>query len=250
MLTSWVLEKLEAHKEEGMLLLRDSLRLLPEADGAVHRFANDNGFTVVIASTNLVFRELFEKTFASKDATKLLLVDRAPVRRRSHSSLAKAPPPFYPDFLSRVPESARIDIDLRQYLIEKTGDPNWPQETNDPRFARLITGCLENVLRAHSNLRAAHPSRFTDHDFKAIVAYSALGVPEAAFKRAEARSYWRIGLLGYHALEELDSLAPEVARSIRDELRSAPSPFCWFADNPAEMVVRAFYLAVILAQHF
>jgi len=250
MLTSWVLEKLEAHKDEGMLLLRDSLRLLPEADGAVHRFANDNGFTVVIASTNLVFRELFEKTFASKDARKLLLVDRAPVRRRSHSSLTKAPPPFYPDFLSRVPESARIDINLRQYLIEKTGDPNWPQETNDPRFARLITGCLENVLRAHSNLRAAHPSRFTDHDFKAIVAYSALGVPEAAFKRAEARSYWRIGLLGHHALEELDSLAPEVARSIRDELRSAPSPFCWFADNPAEMVVRAFYLAAILAQHF
>jgi len=250
MLASWVLEKLEAHSDEDMLLVRDSLRLLPEADGEVHRFANDNGFTVVIASTNLVFRELFEKASTSKDAKKLLLVDRAPVRRRSYSSLTKAPPPFYPDFLSRVPESARIDINLRQYLIEKTGDPNWPQETNDPRFASLITGCLENVLRAHSNLRAAHSTRFTDHDFKAIVAYSALGIPEAAFKRTGAKSYWRIGLLGHRALEELDSLAPEVARPIRDELRRAPSPFCWFADHPAELVVRAFYLAAILAQHF
>jgi len=252
MLSNWVLEKLEAQKDASMLLVRDSLRLLPEADGAVHRFANDNGFTVVIASTNLVFRELFEKASMSKDAKKILLIDRAPVRRRSHSSLAKAPPPFYPDFLSKVPETARIDVNLRQYLIEKTGDPNWPQETNEPRFARLISSCLENVLKAHSNLRAAHPTRFTDHDFKAIVAYSALGIPEAAFKLkwAEAKSYWRIGLLGHHALEELDSLVPEVARPIREELRGAPSPFCWFADHPAEIVVRSFYLAAILAQHF
>jgi len=95
----------------------------------------------------------------------------------------------------------------------------------------------------------AHPTRFTDHDFKTIVAYSALGVPEAAFKRPEARSYWRIALIGYPALEELDSLAPEVARSIRDELRSAPAPFCWFADSPPEMIVRAFYLSTILSQH-
>jgi hypothetical protein len=95
----------------------------------------------------------------------------------------------------------------------------------------------------------AHPSRFTDHDFKTIVAYSALGVPEAAFKRPEARSYWRIALIGYPALEELDSLAPEVARSIRDELRSAPPPFCWFADSPPELIVRAFYLSTILSPH-
>lgn len=249
MLSSWVLEKLEALKDERILLVQDSLRLLPEADGAVHRFANENGFTAIIASTNLVFRELFEKATASKETKKLLLIDRAPARRRSHASLTKAPPPFYPDLLSRTAETARIDISLRQFLIEKTGDPNWPQESNDPRFARLITGSIDAVLKAHASLRVADPARFTDRDFKTIVAYSALGVPEAAFKRPEARIYWRIGLIGYPALEELDSLAPEVAHSIRDELRSAPAPFCWFADSPPELIVRAFYIAAILVQH-
>jgi len=249
MLSSWVIEKLEALKDEQILLVQDSLRLLPEADGAVHRFANERGFTVIIASTNLVFRELFEKATVSKETKKLLLIDRAPARRRAHASLTKAPPPFYPDILARTADTARIDISLRQFLIEKTGDPNWPQEANDPRFARLITGSIDAVLKAHASLRVAHPTRFTDHDFKTIVAYSALGVPEAAFKRPEARSYWRIALIGYPALEELDSLAPEVARSIRDELRSAPAPFCWFADSPPEMIVRAFYLSTILSQH-
>jgi len=249
MLSSWVIEKLEALKDEQILLVQDSLRLLPEADGTVHRFANERGFTVIIASTNLVFRELFEKATVSKETKKLLLIDRAPARRRAHASLTKAPPPFYPDLLARTADTARIDISLRQFLIEKTGDPNWPQEANDPRFARLITGSIDAVLKAHASLRVAHPTRFTDHDFKTIVAYSALGVPEAAFKRPEARSYWRIALIGYPALEELDSLAPEVARSIRDELRSAPAPFCWFADSPPEMIVRAFYLSTILSQH-
>ncbi|KUK98166.1 MAG: PglZ domain-containing protein [Anaerolineaceae bacterium 46_22] len=249
MLSSWVIEKLEALRDEQILLVQDSLRLLPEADGTVHRFANEKGFTVIIASTNLVFRELFEKANASKETKKLLIIDRAPARRRAQASLTKAPPPFYPDILARTADTARIDISLRQFLIEKTGDPNWPQEANDPRFARLIMGSIDAVLKAHASLRVAHPTRFTDHDFKTIVAYSALGVPETAFKRPEARSYWRIALIGYPALEELDSLAPEVARSIRDELRSASAPFCWFADSPPEMIVRAFYLSTILSQH-
>jgi len=249
MLSSWVLKKLQTLKEEQILLVQDSLRLLPETEGAVHRFANESGFTVIIASTNLVFRELYEKATASKETKKLLLIDRAPARRRAHASLTKAPPPFYPDLLSKIAKTAQIDISLRQFLIEKTGDPNWPQESNDPRFARLITGRIEAVLKAHASLRVAHPTRFTDHDFKTIVAYSALGVPEAAFKRPEAKTYWRIGLFGYPALEELDSLASKVAHSIRDELRSAPAPFCWFADSPPELIVRAFYLSTILVQH-
>lgn len=247
--SSWLISRLEPIKDYTCILVRDHLRLLSETGGALHRFANENGFTMIIASTNLVFRELFEKATASKEAKKLLLIDRAPARRRAHASLTKAPPPFYPDLLSRTVEAARIDLSLRQFLIEKTGDPTWPQEANDPRFARLITGSIDAVLKAHASLRVAHPTRFTDHDFKTIVAYSALGVPEAAFKRPEARSYWRIALVGYPALEELDSLAPEVARSIRDELRGAPAPFCWFADSPPELIVRAFYLSTILSQH-
>jgi hypothetical protein len=249
MISSWVIEKLEALKDEQILLVRDSLHLLPEADGAIHRFANENGFTVIIAATNLVFRELFEKAAVSEETKKLLLIDRAPVRRRVHTSLTKAPPPFYPDLIARTADKARIDLSLRKFLIDRTGDPHWPQETNDPRFARLITGSIDAVLKAHASLRAAHPTRFTDDDFKTIVAYSALGVPETAFKRPEARTYWRIALIEHRILEELASLAPEVASFIRKKLRRAPAPFCWFASSPPELTVRAFYLSTMLSQH-
>ena len=248
-LSAWLISRLDTIKEQNCILVRDPLRLLAEVDGSLHRFANENAFTLLIASTNLVFRELFEKATVSREAKKLLLIDRAPARRRAHASLTKAPPPFYPDLLSKTATNARVDISLRHFLIEKTGDPNWPQEANNPRFARLITGSIDSVLKAHTSLRVAHPTRFTDRDFKTIVAYSALGVPEAAFKKPEPQSYWRIGLIGYPALDELDSLAPEVAQSIREELRKAPAPFCWFADSPPEQIVRAFYLSTILSQH-
>jgi len=248
MLSEWVTQKLETLKTESLILLRDSLRLLPESD--VHQFANENGFTVVEFSTNLAFRDLFERISISKEVKKLIILDRAPVRRTAQTALSIAPPPFYPDLLYKIPDSARLDISLRQFLIDITGDPNWPQECNASRFARLIIGSLEGVLKAHSSLRAAHQSRFTDHDFKTIVAYAALGAPEAAFKLPEAGIYWKVALLGNQALEELYDIAPEVACSIREELRSAPPPFCWFADHQPEPVVRAFYLATILTQHF
>jgi hypothetical protein len=249
MLRDWTLEKFEAVKDSHRVLLRDSLRLLPEADGEIHRFARENGFTVIVAATNLVFRELYEKAVASSDAKKLLVIDRAPLRRRTQITVTKAPPPFYPDLLAETPENARIELDLRQFMIETTGDPLWPQDVNDPSFARLIADNLDAILRAHDNLRTAHKGRFTDHDFKTIVAFAALGVPDSAFKKLKAEDYWKIGLLGHENLNRLESIASEVTKPILDELRKAPSPFCWFADHDADLVIRVFYLSVILSQH-
>lgn len=118
MLSSWLIDRLEEMKDEQILLVQDPLRLLPETDGAVHRFANENGFTVIIASTNLVFRELYEKATAAKDTNKLLVIDRAPVRRRTHASMTKALRST--PILARTKKTARIVISLRQFLIE-----NW-----------------------------------------------------------------------------------------------------------------------------
>ena len=250
MISVWTLSKLEVVSEKAHVLIRDPLRLLPEADGALHTFARKNGYAVIVASTNLVFRELYEQAVEDSEIQKLLVIDRAPARRRAHLSRMKAPPPFYPDFLDKVSPEARITLDLRQFLIEITGDPDWPSISNDPRYARLISKNLSGVIRAHKNLRVTDPSRFSDNDFKVIIAYAALGIPESAFKSLESEDYWRIGLLGHGALEELDALAPEITKPIRDELRGAPAPFCWFADHDAESVLKAFYLAVILSQHF
>jgi len=249
MMQSWIISKLEPVKEYNRVLVRDPLQLLGEGDGTMHRFACENGYTVVKAATNLAFRDLYDRVCADPEITKILIIDRAPARRRSTSSITKAPPPFYPDLLALTPADCRINLDLRQFLKEATGDDNWPAETSDPRYARLIVRNLEAVQRAHKNLRAAHPTRFDDHDFRIIVAFAALGVAESAFKKPNAEDYWKIGLLSYEALEELETLTPEITKPIRDELRKAPAPFCHFANYSADLVVRAFYLSVILSQH-
>ena len=98
-------------------------------------------------------------------------------------------------------------------------------------------------------LRAADNKRFTDADFKKIIAFAALGVPESAFKTLDAEDYWRIGLVGHEALRELDDLAPEITATIKDDLLKAPAPFKWLRDHNPDVVVRAFYLSVILEQH-
>ncbi len=249
MLHDWILSKLETIKDFNHVLVRDPLHILSEVDGTIHTFARTNGFTVVVAATNLVFRELYERVTSDPETKKLLVIDRAPARRRSSPSVMKAPPPFYPDLLANTSVEARIDIDLRQFLIDKTGDRDWPWEVNEPLYARLIVSHLEAVLRAYQNLRTAHERRFTDADFKTIVAFASLGVADAAFKKLDAQDYWKIGLLAHEALEELESLTPETTTPIRKELINAPAPFCFFANHDAETVVRAFYVSLILSQH-
>ena len=249
MIMRWVLDKLELMKDEPFVLVKDSLRLLPEQEGEIHRFAKANQYTVLVASTNLVFRELLESIKKSGKKVKLLVIDRTPDRRKTSATAARAPALLYPDLLCRIKNDAIIDVKMRRFLIDYTGDPGWPVDSDDPRFARLIAGSLGAAIKAHAGLRDADPQRFTDTDFKAIVAYASLGVPEAAFKKQNTRQYWRIGLVGRQAIENLASFSSDIADSVRANLRQAPTPFCWLADSPQEPVIRAFYLAVILSQH-
>lgn len=249
-ITDWVIGKLEPLGERPRVLLRDPHQLLAERDPALHEFAVGHGFTVITAATNLVFRELYQNALAAAGASKLLVIDRAPAARRQSHALHQAPAPFYPDLLAATPPEARIELDVRQLLRERTGDPGWPAEANEHRYARLIVGNLNGVLRAHQNLRTAHPGRFTDDDFKRIVAFAALGVPESAFKRLGAEDYWKIGLEGHDALTELSTLAPEATGAIKKELLKAPAPFRWLAQHDPDTVTEALLLSAILAQHF
>jgi len=247
-ISNWVLTRLQSVTEHTHVLVRDPLQILSESDGVIHAFARNNGFTVIVTATNLVFRELYESVMESK-TQKILVIDRAPAGRRGRISIDKAPPPFYPDFLAKVRPEALIDIDLQQYLKETTRDTNWPREVNEPYYARLIARNLDAVMRAHRNLRNADSKRFTDYDLKTIVSYSAFGVADSAFKKLDAEDYWKIGLLAHEALGELQPIAPDITAHIRDELSKAPVPFCWFAKYDADIVLRAFYLSVILSQH-
>ncbi|MEQ8191741.1 MAG: PglZ domain-containing protein, partial [Candidatus Eremiobacterota bacterium] len=162
---------------------------------------------------------------------------------------SKAPPLLYPDFLVNTTEESRIDLNLRDYLVEKTSDPNWPKEVNELRYARLVLKYLPHIIKAHSNLKSVSRERFTDDDFKKIITFAVLGIPDSAFKKLNPEDYWKIGIAGYEVMEELDSIAPEITKIIIDELKKAPAPFCFISDYGMEAVIRAFYLSVILSQH-
>ena len=109
---------------------------------------------------------------------------------------------------------------------------------------------LDGAFRAHENLRAASPDRFTDQDLQTIIAFAALGVPEAAFKKLTTSDYWKIGLRGHHELRGLEQLMPEITETITAKLKKAPAPFCYLAEKyDPDTVIRAFYLSAVLAQH-
>jgi hypothetical protein len=249
-LNDWLLGKLEPLKDSKRILVRDPLQLFNKAEGVIHNFAKENGFTVIVAATNLVFRDLYEQAVDDADVKKILALDRTPAKRRKVQSPNQAPPLFYPDLLADTPANGRIEVDLRQFLQETTNDPLWPPATNDRQYARLILDHLGGVIRAHQNLVATSRGQFTDHDFQTIVAYAALGIPESAFKSHDTLDYWKIGLQGHAVLRDLADLSPEATRLIKGELKKAPEPFCWFVDREPEQVIRAFYLSVILSQHF
>src|SRR6266568_2744962 len=181
----WFLHKLDAIKDEPAILVRDSLQLLPERDNSIHNFASEHGYTVIVAATNLAFRELYERATADPDTQKLLVIDRTPQSRRIARSKGKAPPLFYPDLLARVPAGACIELDLRQYLKEVTGDPDWPKEVNETHYSRIIVKHLDGVIQAHTNLRNIQRDRFNNADFKTIVAYAALDVADSAFQKLD-----------------------------------------------------------------
>src|SRR2546423_6740740 len=169
-IVEWFLHRFADVKDEPAVIVRDPLHLLPERDNNIHTFASEQGFTVIVAATNLAFRDLYERAAADPDTQKLLVIDRTPQSRRIARSKGKAPPLFYPDLLACVPDGARIELDLRQYLKEVTGDPDWPREVNEPHYARIVTEHLPGVTEAHKSLRIVQRARCNIQDFHGIVA--------------------------------------------------------------------------------
>jgi hypothetical protein len=248
LLNDWIRDKLETVRGYDHVLVRDHLGLLGRADRLIDQFGSEAAYAVVTGATNLAFRMCYE-TVAESGAQRIMVVDRTPLKRLGNISANTAPPLFYPDFLATVPEDARVILDVRQFLRDITGDPEWPSLCNDQGYARLIVTHLDGVIRAHKNLRRAKTQGFTDFDFKTIIAFAALGLPELAFKKLRSEDYWRIGLLGHQTMRDLDQLTGEVLKPIKQQLLQAPVPFRWFVDQDAEMVVVGFYLSAILAQH-
>jgi hypothetical protein len=230
------------------VVINDPHRIIPENHQELIKVAEEYGFVIISASTNLVFRELLFHARQDKKQ-KLLLIDHTPPLRKECANLKnKAPPLFYPDLTYDMPEKNIIDVNIQQYLISKTGDASWPKDANNRRYARLIYDNLIAVLIAYANLRKADPKRFSDEDFKIIVAYSLLGIPHSAFKQLPVGDLWQL-VLKNEKIDELQTFAPEIVNIIKSEIMKTEKPFCWFANEDSNKIIRGFFTSLILSQH-
>ena len=199
------MSNLERVKDRRRVVIIDPHKLLSQTDEALKTFALTHGFIVILASTNLVFRELYDHATRDPVKLKLLLIDQTPATRRGASSSPRAPPP-YPDLVSDLSDEEVINLDLQQFLKEKTGDPNWPKEANSRKYARSIVKHLKGVLDAYKNFRDTGRTGFTDQDFHTIVAFASLGLGNVAFKKLESGDYWKI-VFAHEEFKELEDLA-------------------------------------------
>lgn len=236
MLESWILSKLEPCKQSRMIILRDPQRMIRPGARAVDGWAQEHGYTVLLCTGNLALREMYERLRNTPDA-KILLVDRS----RNDGQL------FYPDLEAASPKPP-LEITLRDFLVEKTGDSAWPHLVADRNFSRLILANIAGVIAAHEQLRQVSPTRFSDSDlYKIILGASLRFNPFMKLSTSEVR---KICLEQHGALEELNRVLPDEVKDILQQIiKSAPKPFCDLLDRDPEAIIRAFTLAGMLHQH-
>ena len=64
-----------------------------------------------------------------------------------------------------------------------------------------------------------------------------------------ASNLWQLIFTKQERIQELNNIAPEIVKIIKSEIRRAEKPFCWFADEEPDLIVRGFFTSLILSQH-
>ena len=244
MLEVYILQKLEALKGSPLIILRDPQRMIQRGARAVDGWADENDYTVLFCTGNLGLRDLYEPLRSGAEV-RILLVDRS--RKTGGGQL------FYPDLEAALPAGRQdrrepVELSLRQFLVEATGDPAWPLLVEERSLARLLLADLPGALQAHRQLRQISTNRFSDADLQRIVLGAALKINP--FVSLSASAVRRLCIEQHAAIDAITPyLPPEVMDSLRRMVESAPKPFCWLLERDPELVLRAFTLAAILRQH-
>jgi hypothetical protein len=140
-----------------------------------------------------------------------------------------------------------LEISLRDFLVERTGDTTWPHLVNDRNLSRLILNNLEGTLEAHQQLRDIG-GRFSDTDLYKIILGASLGINP--FTKLSPSQVRRLCIEQHETLDELNRILPaEVQNILQDMVKSAPKPFCWLLERDPDAILRAFSLAALLHQH-
>jgi len=239
MIESWILSKLEPLNGCSLIILRDPQRMILRGAHVVDGWAEENGYAVLFCTGNLGLRDLYEALRDVPDA-RILVVDRS--RKDSDQSL------FYPDLEAKLGKRELVELSLRDYLVEQSGDSAWPHLVEERNLARLLLANLPNALEAHRQLRQVSSSRFSDSDMYKIVLGAALRINP--FKKLSPSEIRRLCIEQHSTLEEINRYLPaDVMTALKKMIENAPKPFCWLLDRDPAQVLRAFTLAAILRQH-
>jgi hypothetical protein len=238
MIEQWILSKIEPLKPAPLIILRDPQRMIQAGAYIVDGWAEENGYTVLFCAGNMALREMYEAVRDDADA-RVLLVDRSRKEARI--------PLFYPDLAAQAGPRRQMALSLRDFLVEQTGDSNWPHLVDDRQLSRLILENLPDTLGAHEQLRQVGGRRFSDIDLYKIALGAALKINP--FKRLSASEIRRLCIEQHHALEQLSGVLPaDVMDTLRQTIARAPKPFCWLLERDPDLVVRAFTLSAIMHQ--
>lgn len=239
MIEPWILTKLEKIKNASPIILRDPQRMIRSGAQAVDGWAEEHGYTVLFCTGNLALREMYEHVRTDSSA-RILLVDRS---REDAKSLL-----FYPDLDALAAKKHKLDLSLRDFLVEQTGDTTWPHLVNDRNLSRLILNNLEGTLEAHRQLRSISGGRFSDTDLYKIILGAALGINP--FTKLSPSQVRRLCIEQHETLDELNRVLPaDVQKILQEMIKSAPKPFCWLLERDPDAIMRAFTLAALLHQH-
>ena len=127
MIEPWILTKLEKIKNASPIILRDPQRMIRSGAWAVDGWAEQHGYTVLFCTGNLALREMVEHV-RTDPSSRILLVDRS---REDAKSLL-----FYPDLDALSAKNHKLNLSLRDFLVEQTGDFTWPHLVNDRNLQR------------------------------------------------------------------------------------------------------------------
>ena len=212
-------------------------------------WAEESEYSVLFCTGNLGLRDLYEPLRETENV-KIILVDRS--RKGAEGQL------FYPDLEAMLPKKASgrrepgysepIELTLREYLVETTGDTTWPPLVDDRNISRLLLSNIDSALEAYQQLRLVSTNRFSDTDLYRIVLGAKLKINP--FIKLSASDIRRLCIEQHAAIDEISGFLPnEVMASLRKMVESAPKPFCWLLDRDTDIILRAFTLAAIMRQH-
>ncbi|MDD2709250.1 MAG: PglZ domain-containing protein [Verrucomicrobiae bacterium] len=236
--SEWMLEEVATiSKGNHRLWLRDPDRLLTAPAEEIQKTL-DGDQTVFLTRHSLGLRLNLLQGYPQR----WLLVDQTS-DREGQSTL------FAPDLRRLMGETLPIVKTVRDFLVNRTKDPSWPQDVESFPYRELARAHPVDFLRAYEDFRTKKQTGFSSSDLLLIGASAVLQRNLFALENA-----FHIIELAFHSTEKWkhleDYFGAEEIQSIREHLRKLPRPLGDLFNGQAQSARLACAALLILSRHF